>query len=217
MKKLSLYRFLPMRAARVAVLTAAALLGLAGVGTAATGTDVQIVYRSYQPAQLTVAAGQTVTWKNSGLGPHTVTADAGQFNSGVLQSGETFSYTFATPGTYAYSCTIHPTMHGKVVVLAALAPGSPQAAVHVSLSTKRGRNGVLTLVHVRVSRPGARALLQLQSPRGASWSTTRRAQLSSAGAATFSLAANVHRRLRIVVQGPAGEPPLTSKTLRPSA
>ena len=76
-----------------------------------------------------------------------------------------------------------------------------------------------TLVRVQAARPGAKALLQLQSPKGASWTTSLRARLSSTGKATFRLGASVHRRLRVVVQGPAGESPLTSKPCdrRPTA
>jgi plastocyanin len=207
---------------RVTLLIAAvvsSLLVLASASPAATDTGVQIVYRAYQPAQLTVVAGQTVTWRNSGLGPHTVTSDAGQFDSGTLQTGATFSYTFSAPGTYAYSCTIHPTMHGKIVVLAALPPGFPPGAsldaVLVHLSKKHTAHGSATLVRVQAARPGAKVLLQLQSPGGSSFATKLRAQLSAGGVTTFTLAASVQRRLRVVVQGPAGEAPLISKTVRP--
>jgi plastocyanin len=196
-----------------------AMLSLASVGAAATETGVQIVYRAYQPAALTVLAGQTVTWRNSGLGPHTVTADAGQFNSGTLAGGATFSYTFSTPGTYTYSCLIHPTMHGKVVVLAALPagfpPGAPLNGVVLHLASKHTAHGPLTVVRVQALRPAAKALLQVRSPNGRSWNTRLRAQLSAAGATTFRLAPSVHRRVRVIVQGPAGEAPLVSKPVRP--
>ncbi len=188
---------------------------------AATDTGVQIVYRSYQPAQLTVLAGQTVTWRNSGLGPHTVTSDSGQFDSGALQAGATFSYTFSAPGTYAYSCTIHPTMHGKVLVLASLPPGFPAGtsldAVLVHVAQKHTARGSATFVRVQAARPGAKVLLQVQSPGGASFATKLRGQLGASGVATFRIAASVHRRLRVVVQGPAGEAPLISKPVRPPA
>jgi plastocyanin len=209
------------RIALTALMTAVALLGLAAGSTAATDVNVSIVFRAYQPAQLTVLAGQTVTWRNAGLGPHTVTADAGQFDSGTLQAGATFSYAFSTPGTYLYSCMVHPTMHGSVVVLGALPPGFPPGApldaVLVHLSKKREGSASATLVHVQAARPGASALLQLQSPKGSSWSTARRAQLGATGKATFSLSASVHRRLRVIVQGPVGEAQLTSRPLRPGA
>lgn len=192
-----------------AVASALALLGIAATSTAATDASVSIAFRAYQPSALTVSAGQTVTWRNSGLGPHTVTADSGQFDSEKLESGETFSYTFALPGTYLYSCTIHPTMHGKVVVLPAGSPLPGAQKVQLSLSD----HGGTTVAHVHAPRPGAAVLLQL-SPSGSSWHTARRAHLSPGGSASFTLAASVHEKLRVVVKGPAGKPPLISKALR---
>src|SRR3979490_1750563 len=59
------------RIALAGVLTAASLLGLAAGSTAPPDVTVWMVYRAYQPSQLTVLAGQTVIWRNSGLGPHT--------------------------------------------------------------------------------------------------------------------------------------------------
>ena len=202
-----------LSAGRVVLATlvgALGVLGLAAASTAATDANVLIVYRAYQPVDLTIVAGQTVTWTNSGLGPHTVTSDAAQFDSGKLEAGATFSYAFSTPGTYLYSCTVHPTMHGKVVVLAELPP-----SLQVHLAKQRGAHGSLTLVRVRVqpARTGAKALLQFRS--GSTWSTSRRAPIGSAGKVTFRLGAGVRKRLRVVVQGPGVEPRLISKTLRP--
>jgi plastocyanin len=196
------------RIALALVAIALALPALTPPSTASTDTNVSIVYRAYQPSDLTVVAGQTVIWTNSGLGPHTVTSDAALFDSGRLEAGATFSYTFTAPGTYLYSCTVHPTMHGRVVVLAEL----PQV-VQVHLSKQHGAHGDLTLVHVQAPRPGAKALLQLRS--GSTWSTSRRAQLGSTGRITFALSRSVHRRLRVVVQGPGVEPRLISRALKP--
>jgi len=71
---------------------------------------------AFAPAVLTVPAGTTVTWANHDEDPHNIVAEGGQFRSPTMGSGATFSYTFATPGTYAYVCGIHPFMHGTVVV-----------------------------------------------------------------------------------------------------
>lgn len=71
---------------------------------------------AFAPAELTVPAGTTVTWTNHDEDPHNVVAEGGQFRSPTMGSGATFSYVFATPGTYAYVCGIHPFMHGTVVV-----------------------------------------------------------------------------------------------------
>ena len=76
---------------------------------------------AFSPATLTIKAGTTVTWKNTTAVAHTVTSDDGKsFDSGTsnpiaAQSG-TFSFTFGTPGTFAYHCEIHPFMKAKIIV-----------------------------------------------------------------------------------------------------
>jgi plastocyanin len=96
----------------------------------ASPLDVSIVGKSFQPATLTVQAGDTVTWTvTQAIGePHSVTsgspgADQGkQFDSGIglKDNGLTFKFTFQQPGTYNYFCQVHPAlMTGQVVVMAA--------------------------------------------------------------------------------------------------
>ena len=76
---------------------------------------------AFSPATLTIKAGTTVTWKNTTAVGHTVTSDDGKsFDSGTAnpiaaQSG-TFSFTFKTPGTFAYHCSIHPFMKATIIV-----------------------------------------------------------------------------------------------------
>ena len=84
--------------------------------TATEPAAVSIVDLTFQPATIEVDAGATVTWTNDDSVPHTVTALADDFNSGVLMSGDSFSQTFTTPGSYDYFCAIHPSMTGTVVV-----------------------------------------------------------------------------------------------------
>ena len=78
--------------------------------------DVDIVNRSYQPPSITVAAGSRVTWDNIDDRPHTVTDRNRSFDSGVFDTGGTWSNSFNTPGTFNYFCTLHPDMTGTVVV-----------------------------------------------------------------------------------------------------
>src|SRR5215207_6548556 len=78
--------------------------------------DVQVVDFAFEPATVTVPAGATVTWTNTGSRPHTVTADDGSFDSGRLDPGEQFSQTFDQPGTFTYHCGFHPEMQGEIVV-----------------------------------------------------------------------------------------------------
>jgi amicyanin len=79
--------------------------------------SVSIVNMSYSPADITVKKGTTVTWTNNDTIAHTVTADSNNtFDSGNMDKGKTFSFTFNNAGTFAYHCTYHADMHGKVVV-----------------------------------------------------------------------------------------------------
>jgi len=71
----------------------------------------------FVPDALTVTVGTTVTWTNDDTVAHTVTADDGSFDSGMIAPGGTFSFTFNTAGTYPYKCTVHlPDMIGTITV-----------------------------------------------------------------------------------------------------
>lgn len=83
---------------------------------AATGNAVTIAHFQFSPQSITVKAGTTVTWTNNDSVSHTVTGDNGGPGSSGLSNGQSYSYTFTTPGTYTYHCTIHPMMKGTVVV-----------------------------------------------------------------------------------------------------
>ena len=106
---------------------AACALGLAGGGLLLTGgsagaatVPATIKGYAFAPAALTVPAGTTVTWTNQDAAPHTVTSEgSGPLDSPNLQKGDSWSFTFTTPGTYAYYCAVHPDMKGTVTVAAA--------------------------------------------------------------------------------------------------
>jgi plastocyanin len=78
--------------------------------------DVDIAAKGFQPARITVKAGDSVTWTNGDARDHTVTASNGAFGSGNIKSGGRFSFRFTKPGTYPYSCSLHPRMKGTIVV-----------------------------------------------------------------------------------------------------
>ncbi|WP_369829083.1 plastocyanin/azurin family copper-binding protein [Mycobacterium sp. 852002-50816_SCH5313054-b] len=87
-----------------------------GSPAAATGDQVTIDNFAFAPVTLTVKAGTTVTWTNRDEEPHTVAASDGSFHSPGMGTGATFSHTFPTAGKFDYVCSIHPMMHGTVVV-----------------------------------------------------------------------------------------------------
>ncbi len=94
--------------------------GPTAISTAAsvpvTGPQVSIANFTFSPNTLTVPIGSTVTWINQDDIPHTVTSVDGIFKSDGLDTGDQFSFKFTKPGTYAYYCSIHPKMVGKIIV-----------------------------------------------------------------------------------------------------
>jgi plastocyanin len=70
---------------------------------------------TFEPAQLSVKVGTTVTWKNRDDIPHTVVS-AGKFRSKTLDTDDSYSFTFTAPGDYTYFCSLHPHMKGTIKV-----------------------------------------------------------------------------------------------------
>lgn len=80
------------------------------------GNDIQVADNLYAPPQLSVVTGSTVTWTNAGNLPHTVTSDSGLFDSGMLNPGQAFSFSFQLPGVYSYHCAYHSGQAGTILV-----------------------------------------------------------------------------------------------------
>ena len=78
--------------------------------------EVTIADFAFDPAELEVAAGATVTWTNNDSATHTVESDDETLMSDDLPNGATYEMTFDEPGTYEYVCGIHPNMSGTVIV-----------------------------------------------------------------------------------------------------
>lgn len=90
----------------------------AEVAMSAKTVEVKIEGFAFVPADITIKAGDTVTWTNLDKVQHTATSTSApeSFDSGLLKQGESWSFTFTTPGVYAYDCTPHPRMIGMVTV-----------------------------------------------------------------------------------------------------
>ena len=110
-------------AIRIATALAVILLGppraVAAQLAPAADAAVEIDQFAFVPQRITVKAGTTVTWINGDDAPHTIASSSKLFKSKALDTGDKFSFTFTTPGTYAYFCSVHPHMTGTVVVEAA--------------------------------------------------------------------------------------------------
>jgi plastocyanin len=104
-----------VRVAAAVLMLAAAPLSMAHAAPAPV--TVKIDNFTFDAQTITVPAGTTVTWVNNDDTPHTVVADDHKsFRSKPLDTDDKFSFTFTTPGTYGYFCSIHPHMTGKVLV-----------------------------------------------------------------------------------------------------
>jgi uncharacterized repeat protein (TIGR01451 family) len=108
------------------VSNAVAVAGPVAVVAAApppAAVNAQIVERQvdalswgFSPDSVTVKVGDSISWTNTGSLQHSVTADDGSFNSGLLAAGQTFTQTLSSVGTFTYHCTPHPWMKATVVV-----------------------------------------------------------------------------------------------------
>jgi plastocyanin len=85
---------------------------------AASPDSGQIVMKNYMfaPSSVTIKAGASVTWVNKDHEPHAVSSDTGLFRSSAVDTDETFSFKFDKPGTYHFTCSIHPRMVGTIIV-----------------------------------------------------------------------------------------------------
>ncbi|GAB2975589.1 cupredoxin domain-containing protein [Nocardioides montaniterrae] len=96
----------------------------------ASGVTIKIADYKFAPAATSVPVGTTVTWINTDTAPHTVSVSKGpvKFDSGMLNKGQSFSYTFKTVGTYSYYCAVHPDMTATITVTAAAPAPAPTTA-----------------------------------------------------------------------------------------
>src|SRR5215204_5791978 len=109
----------------VALLVLALLMFVPTVGAQDGGVEavpvqdawsVNIGDNFFDPPDVAVEPGSTITWTNKGAVPHTVTADDGSFDSERLNPGDSYTVAFGGQGTVTYHCEIHPEMRGSVTV-----------------------------------------------------------------------------------------------------
>ena len=96
----------------VAVLPQRTVAAAAGVKP----VQVQMKNFAFDPPAITIKAGRRLTWTNDDVVPHTATADKRAWDSGQMAPGHSFTVAVTKPGTYQYSCSIHPFMHAKIIV-----------------------------------------------------------------------------------------------------
>jgi plastocyanin len=103
-------------------ISSAALLSVALAGAPASGADAAPIKRvsismfKFQPARIVVTRGTRIVWTNADSDPHTIRSKAAGWSSPALDTGKSFSRVARKAGTFRYICTIHPFMHGTVIV-----------------------------------------------------------------------------------------------------
>jgi plastocyanin len=105
------------RAIRAAMLWSVVAFGSSAMAADPTAaTRIEAKDFMFMPTTLTIGVGAKVTWVNKDDEPHTVVSDTGMFRSGAMDTDESFSFKFDQPGTYHFTCSIHPRMTGTIVV-----------------------------------------------------------------------------------------------------
>src|SRR5207245_953845 len=91
-------------------------------------TTKTVLVRSFafHPDRLVINTGNSVTWTNGDVAIHTVTSDAGVWDSGSLGLGTTFTFTFTNAGVFRYHSGPQKYMTGRIIVQSPLRVGSPQ-------------------------------------------------------------------------------------------
>jgi LPXTG-motif cell wall-anchored protein len=153
----------------------------------------------FDPASLTIAVGDSVTWTNDGKVAHTVTANGGSFDSGNLNPGRSFTHTFSQAGTFRYFCQYHAGMTGTIEVTSSSSGGGGGTGSSGSASKTSGAGGSGT---APAAGPGSESAAGA-SP-GAAGSGTQLpstgaplAPLAALGAGLVCLGALVRRRTKV--------------------
>jgi len=140
--------------------------------TSSSGVDAYLTVRNlddfFAPNVIRVEAGAEVKWLNSGHSPHTVTADDGSFDSGVLQNGSTFEHTFPKAGVFRFTCLLHGKpggigMTGIVIVGDAKLP-SNGGGTAVGPGREPVPSGKGRTIHVPADRPSIQAGVDAATP-----------------------------------------------------
>jgi plastocyanin len=163
------------RLLQLATLSLVALLVFAPSAWSQEEVTVRMEDNFFDPANITVEPGTTVTWVQSGNNPHTTTSYDGLWDSGLLPggSGQTFSFTFEEPGTYDYFCIPHEDlgMVGTVTVSGGTATATATASPTATALADTGGPPVPSLLitlGASLAVFGVTALLALLRRRGAS-------------------------------------------------
>ena len=129
---------------------AAALLVPAGTADA-RAASVTVANMAFSPGTVTTTLGGSVTWTFQDSVAHTTTSDQGFWDSGTKAGGATYARTFTSAGTFAYHCSIHTMMRGKVRV-PLTASGRASGGYQLTWATVKGSGGITYDVQTRLGK-----------------------------------------------------------------
>jgi plastocyanin len=182
----------------------AALVLLASAGAAGAPQEVNIQFSAYGPSQIDILPGETVSWTNVSLRTHTVTSDTGLFDSGEVQGGGHFTFTFDKVGEYHYHCIIHPSIVGEVDVRPVTLGSLPTAAVPVGAPVDfSGRTATPAVpVSVQSSKDGTTfTTVATATPRpDGTWQATVKAEATGSYRAASGTGVSQSRRLLVGIR-----------------
>jgi plastocyanin len=174
------------------------LLGLAAApsGAAAAVQPVTAQFAAFAPSQVDALPGDSVEWANASPREHTVASDDGGFAGGDLPAGGRYSWTFSQVGTFAYHCSIHPSMTGEIDVRrVTLDPVADTAVVPGTPVTLSGRTSDPTQP-VRILR-GDDVVTAVTPAAGGTWKATVRPSSTGSYRAMSGTDASETRRVLV--------------------
>jgi plastocyanin len=146
-----------------------------------------ILFGSFEPGHNDVVAGDAVTWTNTSVRRHTVSSAGGDWSSGDLFGGDSFTHTFAAPGAYAYYCEVHPFMRGEVDVHDLLLSTPREPAAPNRPYSLRGRSALASGTPVTI-----------ESDAGAGYAPVAQTTVGDDGSFSASIRPRAAEQLRAV-------------------
>jgi plastocyanin len=172
----------------------AVVILIGGGATPARADDATVTLQSnaFSPREVTITAGETVTWVHEDDGvPHSVSADGGSFDSHptcppvCMTAGHTFARTFGTPGTFAYYCRVHggPGGQGMAGVVTVVPPVQQDTTTTAAPPTSASNSAADSTDDTEAApEPLPRTGLDITVPIGAAFVLVAAGAVATAGA-----------------------------------
>ncbi|MCW5848930.1 MAG: cupredoxin family copper-binding protein [Anaerolineae bacterium] len=184
--------------------------------------QINIQNFAFVPQTVTVCQGATVRWTNLDTVPHTSTSDTNVWDSGTLNTGQSFSFTFNTTGSFPYHCAIHPNMLGTIHVVAeasATETATRTATAQATGTATPAATGTATAEATGTATPAATGTSTPEATGTATVQVTGTAQATGTATpeATSTSTAQATSTATAQATGTATAPPTATATLAPTS